>query len=373
MYQFARNQRGGQLGSLSALTVQYMLKIKTQTEIGLLLPIFREKPDLSAVHDPELWEIIQRCAGRHGMAPLLAYAVQSHVHAEERAWCARTLAQSWASYQRSLRGLEFVAATLDRRGIQLLALKGPVLAARSYQPPFLRMPSGDLDFAVRACDIDEACAALSEVGYTLESPLETARAFSHHVVMLHPARVALELHFRMSHGPFGLPVDPFIEQAVRYRLQNGTEVLILEGAAEVFHLALHAVCGRFRPFFHLYELRRICIARGPATVRQAAAMAAECNMAGVFALIDAAFQSCWGERFLSADVLMPQTWLQWRINEKLYQACLQWSESASAHSLRSRLQGRWLDLQTTDRPSDALRRIEMLTRFAWFQLRGRVW
>jgi len=98
-------------------------------------------------------------------------------------------------------------------------------------------------------------------------------------------------------------------------------------------------------------------------------MAAQCNMAGAFALLDAAFQSCWGERFLLADVLMPRTWLQWRINEKLYRACSHWSESARGHSLRSRIQGRWLDLQTTDRPSDALRRVEMLTRFAWFQLR----
>ena len=302
---------------------------------------FSRKSRIFDVHsDPYLWKIIGTVRSIAGIAPLVAYAVRLHVPAPDRAWCDRILAQSWASYQRNLRGLEFVAATLDRRGIQLLALKGPLLASRYYNPVFLRMPSGDLDFAVRECDIDEACAALTEVGYAFESSLETARAFSHHVVMLHPARVAIELHFRMSHGPFGLPVDPFFDRAARYRLQTGTEVLILEGAAEVFHLALHAVCGRFRPFFHLYELRQVSRASGPAIVREAAAMAAECNMAGAFALIDAAFQSCWGESFLPEDVSMPRTWLQWRINEKLYHACGHWSESARGHSLRSRLQGR---------------------------------
>ena len=350
-----------------------MPRIQAQTEIRLLLPLFAEKPNFNSVHDPELWKTIQRCANRHGMAPSVAYAVRAHVPAAERAWCDRIIAQSCSSYHRSLRDLEFVATTLERRGIRLLALKGPLLASRYYDPAFLRMPSGDLDFAVRECDTEEACAALKEVGYSVESPLETARVFSHHVVMLHPARVSLELHFRMTHGPFGLPMDSFFDQAEGLRLENGTEVLILKGAAEILHLALHTACGRFRPFFHLYELRRVCMASDPTILREAAAMAAESHFAGAFALIDAAFQSCWGEAFLPADVSMPRTWLHWRINDKLYQACGRWSELDGAHTLRSRLRGRWLDLQTTDRPSHALRQIAMLIRLAWFQLCTQGW
>src|SRR5581483_1825410 len=141
-----------------------MPEIPAQAEISLLIPICREKPDLGSVQNPDLWKTVQGCAMRHGMAPMVASAVRPYVNAADRNWCDQILAQSWASFQRSLHGLEFAAATLARRRIQLLALKGPLLAARCYDPAFLRMPSGDLDIAVRDCNFDEACAALNEVG-----------------------------------------------------------------------------------------------------------------------------------------------------------------------------------------------------------------
>lgn len=349
------------------------MRNQAHAEIGLLLPLISEKPDFSALHDPECWRQIQRCAASHGVAQLVAYSVRPHVSVAGQAWCDRVIVASWSAHCRKLSDLEFVAAALGQRGIQVLCLKGPLLASRHYDPPFLRKPSGDLDFAVREHDIPEACDALREVGYWLDSSVETARAFSHHVVINHATRTSLELHFRITHGPFGLPVDPFFDRAGRFRLESGTEVLVLDGAAEIFHLALHVVCGRFQPFFHLYELRRICAAAAPGVVREAAAKAAEYHFAGAFALVDAAFQSCWGERFLPPDFPMPRSWLQGRIDEKLYFACSRWAERNSAHTLRSRLQGRWLDLQTTDRPSDAWRQIGMLTRFAWLQLRRQGW
>jgi hypothetical protein len=88
---------------------------------------------------------------------------------------------------RGLRDLEFAAA----RDIQLLALKGPLLASRYYEPAFLRMPSGDLEIAVRECDIEKEYAALMEVGHSPGS-LSRERRFSHHVMMRHADRVSLE-------------------------------------------------------------------------------------------------------------------------------------------------------------------------------------
>ena len=341
-----------------------------QAEIDLLIPLISEKPDFSAIHDAKRWEIIRKCAARHGVAPLVAYAVRPYISDAEKPWCDGVIATSWSSYHRSCTDLERVAAKLATRGIPVLALKGPVLAARHYDPPFLRMPSGDLDLAVRERDLEAACAALGEEGYALESSLATARRFSHHIAMLHPTHAAVELHFRLTHGPFGLPADPFFEGADTFRLPGGTEVLVLQGAAEIFHLALHVVCGRFRPFFHLYELRRLCAEAGPDTVREACTKAAECHFAGAFALLDAAFQACWREPFVPPNSSLPRTWLQGRINEKLYRACCRWSALEGGHNPGSRLQGRWLDIQTTDRPSDALRQIAMLTRFAWHQFRS---
>jgi hypothetical protein len=347
--------------------MDYMPETRAQAEIDRILSVISEF-DFNLMHKPEIWLGIQRSASRHGMAPLVAYAARAHVPEEGRAWCDGVLAQSCSSYRRSLHDLEFVAGTLGRRGIRPLALKGPVLASRYYEPAFLRMPSGDLDFAVREHEIGEACDALRQEGYAPQLPPETARAFSHHIVMLHPSRVTLELHFRLTLGPFGLPVDPFFDRAAPFRLPNGTEVLILEGAAEILHLALHAASGRFRPFFHLYELRRVCRANGEARVREAAAMAAEAHYAGVFALLDAAFQVCFGEPLLPPDVLMPRTWLYWRIDAMLYRRFVRCSDLDGVRTMRSRLVGRWLDLQITDRPSHALRQIAMLTRLTWRQM-----
>ena len=338
----------------------------------MILSLLSENSDFTGLNNPDIRTTIQRSASRHGMAPLAAYALRTHLSGQERAereqaWCDRVLAQSCSSFYRSLRDLEFVAATLGRRSIRLLALKGPVLASRHYDPPFLRMPSGDLDFAVRECEIEEACSALKEAGYALESPLRTARAFSHHVTMLHATRTRLELHFRLTHGRRGLAVDQFFDRAASFRLPDGTDVLTLEGASEIVHLALHAASGRFRPFFHLYELRRICKLHDAAVLREAAAMAAEAHFAGVFGLIDVAFQSCWGEAFLPPDLLMPRAWLDWRIDETFYRRYDRWSELDGAHTMRSRLMGRWLDLQITDGPLQAARQIAVLTHLGWHE------
>jgi hypothetical protein len=346
------------------------LRTRAQAEIDLLIPLISEKPNVGAPGDPKLWEVVKKCAARHGVAQLVAYAVHPHVSEAEKAWCDAVLARSWSSYRRSYGDLERIAARLQGRGIQVLALKGPLLAARHYDPAFLRMPSSDLDIAVRERDLEAACAALGEEGYASKLSLRAARRFSHHIAMIHPAGACVELHFRLTHGPFGPSTDGFFEGAGNFRLPGGAEVLVLEGAAEIFHLALHVVCGRFRPFFHLWELHRICAKAGPDAVREASVKAAECHFAGAFALLDVAFRACWGEPLLPPGFSIPATWLNSRIDEKLYRAFCRWSALETGHTLGSRVQGRWLDIQTTDRPSDALRQLAMLMRFAWFHLRN---
>jgi hypothetical protein len=341
--------------------------------VPLLAQLLSEKPDLTAVADPERWAAIQRAAVRHRLAPLVAYTVRTHVTGAALAWCDQMLAASWKKYRQSLTDLEFAAGLLHERGIQPLALKGPVTAARHYRPAFLRKPSGDLDLGIRDAQFGQAVETLVCAGYTPAETLRRARAFDHHLVMSHPKRMTIELHFRLSHGPFGLPVDPFFDTAVPYRLPNGVEVLTLQGADELLHLALHAVGDRFTPFFNLYEFRRISASCSPDTIRRAVEKAIMCHFAGVFSLIDAAFQAVWHETFVPPDMTLPTTWLQGRINENLYFDCVDWVSSDRVHTLRSRLRGRWLDFQTTDRVSDALRMIAFMSRFALVQLRNRGW
>ena len=42
----------------------------------------------------------------------------------------------------NLQQLDDILAIFEAAGVQALVLKGPVLANRYYQPPFLRKPSG---------------------------------------------------------------------------------------------------------------------------------------------------------------------------------------------------------------------------------------
>jgi hypothetical protein len=103
---------------------------------------------------------------------------------------------------------------LSDAAIQTLSLKGPLLARRHYDPPFLRQPSGDLDIAVRKKDLERACEALCRAGYRQNVSTSEALACSHHIVMTHSTRPPIELHFRVSHGPLGMPVDEFFDRSI---------------------------------------------------------------------------------------------------------------------------------------------------------------
>jgi hypothetical protein len=338
-----------------------------------MIRLLSNPPDFGAIEDRDCWESIKNNAGRYGLAQLVAHAARHRLPGPERLWCDKVLTRSWNRHTENLSQLEYVLALFEREGVRAIALKGPCLALRCYQPPFLRKPSVDLDFAVREVDFPRACEALRREGYTQQTQVEEALAFSHHVVLLHPVRPRIELHFRLSHGAFGIPVDEFLDRAVAYRLPSGREAWILAPADEILHLALHVVCGRFAPFFHLYELRRICAVAPREHLEEALRRAEQDHFVGAFRMIDVAFRSHWGEPFLPAGMTLPRTWLHWRLNEELYFSFDQWSDLNGEHTLASRLRGRWLDIQTTDSPAQALRQFVLLGRHALRQIGRRGW
>ncbi len=258
-------------------------------------------------------------------------------------------------------------------GYSPAGFKGPGGAARHYNPAFLRMPSGDLDFAVRECEIEEACSALKEAGYSLESPLRVATGIQPPCDAASPLPDAPRTAF---------PPDPRTARATGGQvLRSGRVIPAPQRNRSADTRGRQRDCSSgvargirtIQPFFHLYELRRICKLHDVAVRREAAAMAAEAHFAGVFALIDVAFQSRWGEPFLPPDTTMPRTWLDWRIDDTFYQRYDRWSELDGAHTLRTRLLGRWLDLQTTDSPLHAARQVATLTHLGWHELWRRGW
>ena len=341
--------------------------------VGLLARLLSEPPDLRVVSDPESWEAVLPLAVRHGAGPLVAFIARPHVDSARRAWCDRILAASWTRHSKSLQQLDDVLPILGDAEIPSLSLKGPLLAQRYYQPAFVRKPSGDLDLGVRKADLNRAIEALGRAGYAPEPRLREARATNHHLTLEHPSRLHIELHFNLSHKALGIPVDEFIDRSVGYSLPSGRAARILAPADEILHLVLHRAAGRFATLFHLYEVRKVWNSAPQSIRHEVVRLAADRHFAGVFAMTDIAFRTRWGQPMLTPDLHLPQTWLNWRLNEKLYNRFEQYSEPGRELPLTVRLQRKWLDFQLTDQPSDALRFGADAVRIAWFQLLRSGW
>lgn len=343
------------------------------TPLDLLTVLLADDAGIDVLGDPHSWASIKQNAGRHGVAPLVAWTARAHLAGAEREWCDRVLTASWKRHNRSLADLEGALDVLETAGIPCLVLKGPVLARRYYEPPFLRKPSQDIDLAVRNVDLERAIAAFGRTGYSGVWPLAEVRARSHHFELALASRPGIELHFRLSHGAYGIPVEEFFKRAIPYQVPGGREVQVLSPADEILHLVLHRAHGRFATLFHLYEIRKLWREASPAVREEAVRRAAEHHFAGAFALTDAGFRTRWKEPFLPQGVALPGTWLRWRINEGMYDSFERLSEPGRELPLSARLARRWLDFQLTDRPADAARFAAILARVAWYQTWRRGW
>jgi hypothetical protein len=93
-----------------------------------------------------------------------------------------------------------LAAQFEARGIETLAIKGPLLAERLYSDPGIRRPASDVDFLVRAERLDEAVEELRALDYHLLDDTKWADDLPHYHYALVPGREylpAVELHWRV--------------------------------------------------------------------------------------------------------------------------------------------------------------------------------
>jgi hypothetical protein len=226
---------------------------------------------------------------------------------------------------------------------------------------------------VQSGHVRAACVALLREGYEYGTPLGEALACSHHVFLLHKSRPRVEIHFRLSHGARGLPVEPFMERAIEVGLPRGGSALVLNPVDELFHLILHFAHHRFPLLFNLHEIRKIWRAAPPEVQEAVVRKAAAHHFLAPLMMTDIAFRANWGEAFLPARMELPKPWLHRRLKEKLYRQCTEWSQPGFRLTLRKRLLGRWLDFQLTDRPSDMLGFLKMFMNVAWYRLRQGAW
>jgi Uncharacterised nucleotidyltransferase len=343
------------------------------TPIDLLIPLLRDPPDVSGAQDESSWKLIKEYCAAYGVAPLVASVARSCVPGEERAWCDKVLVNSWRRHEQMLRHVEKLSALFASANIPHISLKGPLLARRYYDIPFLRKPSMDVDLAVVERDLEHAVDVLVGIGYKPVNSIRYAIARDHHVELCHPSLPKVELHFRLSHMALGIPVDEFFERAISFPLPNGTEVKVLSPADQILHLVLHLTQSRFGTLFHLYEVRRVCQVESLDSRAEAVRRAAHHHFSGAIRMMDVAFRVRWNEPFLPPGAKLPNTWLHWRLTPALYRAFERWSVPGRGLSLATRLYGRWLDFQLTDGPSDAFRVAAYFATSARLQLARRQW
>jgi hypothetical protein len=112
-----------------------------------------------------------------------------------------------------VRQLRALLALLEAERIDVLSVKGPLLALEAYGDVAMRGASGDLDLVVRPADLARTVAAMQRAGYRRVEPMPEAqgRAYWAREAHLFPPSASdgtlVELHAELSGGSATLPLD----------------------------------------------------------------------------------------------------------------------------------------------------------------------
>lgn len=228
------------------------------------------------------WETARWAAQVHGIAPLLDRAAEtwpdrSALHPALRQYLATQRRLSGERVAILLHELAEVLRACCTRGIAVLPLKGGLLTTRYYPEPGLR-PMNDIDLLVHPADELEMLALLAELGYQVR-----ARGWKHSMLVRpeaygpvaaydgeHPDNPrSLDLHVRLGEQFWGIRYD-LTEEAWADSAPGrllGTEAGILNPAALLHHLAVHAsadsIARRLR-LLHLHDIALVAAAVDPA-------------------------------------------------------------------------------------------------------------
>ena len=134
----------------------------------------------------------------------------------------------------------------SREGIELVVLKGPVLAHRFYPDPSWRS-FNDLDVLVRAADWRRACAVLQGLGFTRELPEPRPgfdERFGKAAAHFDDAGLCVDLHRTLVLGAFGVWLDceALFARAAPFQLA-GIPLTGLDDTTVLLHACMHASLG----------------------------------------------------------------------------------------------------------------------------------
>ncbi|HEU5022552.1 MAG TPA: nucleotidyltransferase family protein [Bryobacteraceae bacterium] len=287
--------------------------MKDSNALDCLLAVLRS-PERAAefVRQPAMWQEIKRLAEVHRFTGHLAYSTSAWLPPSEKEWRDQILMTHHRRHARRLAALRRLVEVFAEERIPCVSLKGPLLAERFYEQPFLR-PSNDLDLVVREGNIGRAARLVLRLGYSLDGSYswDIHRVASHHLELHAPGSPEIELHYAMQVGRTRLEPAAFIERSVTWKSAAGFEAQVLSNADEAFHSCLHAASHAFRRLRWIYDFLRITGRLTPEERRTVCGMVREQGQTGPFAAARLALQ----EFFLASPALdcgdIPLPWL-WR-------------------------------------------------------------
>lgn len=145
-------------------------------------------------------------------------------------------------------------------GIICVSLKGPFLAERFYEQPYLR-PCNDLDLLVYERDIGPAARLMMKLGFLVEGnrPWPLHRDLDKHLDF-RPRAMGMprvEVHYRLEAGGVFRPAGEFLDRSCVWQSPSGFEGRVLLRADDAFYSGVHAASHAFHRLRWLFDTMAI--------------------------------------------------------------------------------------------------------------------
>ena len=280
------------------------LRVKDSNALDRLLAVLRS-PERAAefVGQPGIWEEIKRLAEVHRFTAHLAWVTSAWLPPSEKAWRDQILMTHHRRHMQRLAALRRLVEAFAEEGIACVSLKGPLLAERFYEQPFLR-PANDLDLLVCESDIGRAAGLMMKLGFDLPGsfPWPLHRKIDKHLDFQPTTQLPrVEMHYRLKGGGTFLPAGEFMERARRWSSPAGFESMVLSPADELFYCGVHAANHAFHRIRWLYDSIQIAPRLTDAELQFVRELARRHFQTGRFIALGIAAQNCFGEA-LALDV-----------------------------------------------------------------------
>ncbi len=275
-----------------------------------------------------------------------------------------------------LAALRRLVDAFRNEGLACVSLKGPLLAERFYEVPFLR-PANDLDLLIRETDIGATARLMDKLGFALEGssyPWELQRRLVHHLNYgATPVSPRVEVHYDLRAGRYRFDADGFVDRSVTWVSPSGLESGVLSVADEAFFSCVHAANHAFHRLRWLYDALNIARTLTPDQRSRVRELALGYGQTGHFVAAVLAAREFFGESLELDCAGFTAPWLWCRLEQRHTRKMVErvdGTTSTVAEKLGSRL-----DLcRMAGSPLEAARlfvwQADLEIRKRWYELRA---